>query len=80
MTRDSVEVPCSYHFFKTNIVDTAGTRRYSKTNHDDKIKNLSELDALRAINAWIVDMSEPKMINISMNIAWRVIQRSMRRR
>ena len=79
MTRDSVEVPWTFHGRPIKLVDTAGIRRYSKRDHDDQIENLSVRDAFRAIDSAqvvvvVVDMSEPKLIHMDLTIAQRVIE------
>ncbi|KAE9346899.1 GTPase [Phytophthora fragariae] len=79
VTRDSVEVPWTFHGRPIKLVDTAGIRRYSKRDHDDQIENLSVRDAFRAIDSAqvvvvVVDMSEPKLIHMDLTIAQRVIE------
>ena len=51
VTRDSVEVPWTFHGRPIQLVDTAGIRRYGKRDHDDQIENLSVRDAFRAIDS-----------------------------
>ncbi|KAG7386647.1 hypothetical protein PHYPSEUDO_015431 [Phytophthora pseudosyringae] len=79
VTRDSVEVPWTFHGRPIQLVDTAGIRRYSKRDHDDQIENLSVRDSFRAIDSAqvvvvVVDMSEPKLIHMDLTIAQRVIE------
>ncbi|GMF19764.1 unnamed protein product [Phytophthora fragariaefolia] len=79
VTRDSVEVPWTFHGRPIKLVDTAGIRRYSKRDHNDQIENLSVRDAFRAIDSAqvvvvVVDMSEPKLIHMDLTIAQRVIE------
>ncbi|KAG1690477.1 hypothetical protein DVH05_019430 [Phytophthora capsici] len=79
VTRDSVEVPWTFHGRPIKLVDTAGIRRYSKRDHDDQIENLSVRDSFRAIDSAqvvvvVVDMSEPKLIHMDLTIAQRVIE------
>ncbi|KAF4044331.1 50S ribosome-binding GTPase [Phytophthora infestans] len=79
VTRDSVEVPWTFHGRSIKLVDTAGIRRYSKRDHDDQIENLSVRDSFRAIDSAqvvvvVVDMSEPKLIHMDLTIAQRVIE------
>ncbi|CAI5716657.1 unnamed protein product [Hyaloperonospora brassicae] len=79
VTRDSVEVPWTFHGRPIQLVDTAGIRRYSKRDHEDQIENLSVRDAFRAIDSAqvvvvVVDMSEPKLIHMDLTIAQRVIE------
>ncbi|OWZ11144.1 Ribosome-associated GTPase EngA [Phytophthora megakarya] len=79
VTRDSVEVPWTFHRRPIKLVDTAGIRRYSKRDHDDQIENLSVRDSFRAIDSAqvvvvVVDMSEPKLIHMDLTIAQRVIE------
>ncbi|KAF4147657.1 KH-domain-like of EngA bacterial GTPase enzymes C-terminal [Phytophthora infestans] len=79
VTRDSVEVPWTFHGRSIKLVDTAGIRRYGKRDHDDQIENLSVRDSFRAIDSAqvvvvVVDMSEPKLIHMDLTIAQRVIE------
>ena len=79
LTRDAISIKWSWNSMPVQIVDTAGIRRISQRDYNDKIEDLSVQDAMRAmktadVGVLVLDASAHKLDRQELAIADAVIK------